>query len=292
MLAPICIFTYNRFNEIEQTFKALKKNYLAGKSDLIIFSDGPKNEKDKLKVDRVRQFIDNINDGFKSIKVIKSPMNKGLADSVISGVSMTIKKYGKVIVLEDDLITAPNFLNFMNQALDFYGEQKKIFSISGYTLDLPSLKFCDKDYYLGYRASSWGWGTWQDRWENVDWSAKGWLKTLLNPVLHYSFKRGGADMPYMLWKQMNNKIDSWAIRWCYEQYKSDTYTIFPVKSKVRSIGFGMEATHTRHTKRFFNSLDIGTKISFDFYLDFEIDKKLAKEQKRSFSIIRRLEDRI
>ena len=131
MTTPICLFTYNRLHETKQTVKALKENFLAMESDLFVFSDGPKNDAGRLKVEAVRQFLTSVN-GFKSVKVFESEQNKGLANSIISGVSQIIQKYGKVIVLEDDLITSTNFLNFMNQALDYYASKEKIFSISGF----------------------------------------------------------------------------------------------------------------------------------------------------------------
>ena len=199
MLAPICLFTYNRLSETQQTVEALKKNFLASKSDLFVFSDGPKNAGAKLKVEDVREYLRSIN-GFKSVTIFESEENKGLAKSIISGVTQIIKKEGKVIVLEDDLITTPNFLDFMNQALDSFEYNDKVFSISGYTLNLPSLSQHNKDYYFAHRASSWGWATWTNRWESVDWQVRGWQNTLINPYSHYMFGQIGSDMPFMLWR--------------------------------------------------------------------------------------------
>ena len=288
MFAPICLFTYNRLSETQQTVKALSNNYLATESELFIFSDGPKNQYTKDKVADVRYYLPFIT-GFKSVEIIESPVNKGLANSIIDGVTQIIEKCGRVIVLEDDLITSPNFLNFMNQALDFYNDNEKIFSISGYTMDLPSLKKHVKDYYLGYRASSWGWGTWIDRWHGVNWLSdyNSFKWDLLKQI---KFMRGGSDMPYMLLKQVKGEIDSWAIRWCYHQFKMDQLTIFPNKSKVINIGFGDSATHTKRTKRFTAILDNGYKTDFKFDHTPLKNSKLVKEFRNRFSIISRLKD--
>jgi hypothetical protein len=290
-LAPICLFTYNRIEETQNTIRALKKNYLASESSLYIFSDGPKNEVDKGKVEKLRMFLREI-DGFKSIIIYESEYNKGLANSVIAGATKVIEKHGKIIALEDDLVTSPNFLNFMNQALDFYSNNKNIFSISGYTLSLPSLNKHPKDYYLGYRASSWGWGTWRDRWENVNWQISGLNCLIWNPVKHLKFLRGGSDLSLMLWRQKKGKIDSWAIRWCYHQFNNDLYTVFPVKSKLISIGFGKSATHTKKTNRFDVELDTGEQIIFEFDSNPEVNNKLTWEFRKKFSIISRLKDKI
>ena len=291
MLAPICLFTYNRSEETRHTVEALRKNFLAAESDLYIFSDGHKNEKDKPKVEAVREYLHSVT-GFKNVIISAADMNKGLANSIISGVSQIIEKHGKVIVLEDDLITSPNFLNFMNDALLFYKDHEKIFSVSGYTLDLTSLKNYTNDYYLGYRASSWGWGTWYDRWKSVCWEVQDFNRFIWNPVRHFQFLRGGSDMSLMLWRQMRGKIDSWAIKWCYHQFTNDLYTVFPSKSKIISIGFGDAATHTKKTSRFNVVLDSGEQIKFIFDQNPLINKVLTKQFRKKFSIINRLKDRL
>lgn len=230
-LAPVCLFTYNRLIETIKTVEALQLNFLAPQSELLIFSDGAKDINYTEKVEAVREYIRTIS-GLKTIVIHESSNHKGLANSIISGVSQIIKKYGKVIVLEDDLITAPNFLNFMNQALDFYEYNEKIFSISGYTHNLASLKNYSKDYYLGYRASSWGWATWQNRWLNIDWNIRDYSHFRFNLTRNLKFMRGGSEMSQMLWNQQKGNIDSWAVRWCYHQFKNELSTVIASKSKI------------------------------------------------------------
>jgi hypothetical protein len=291
MLAPICLFTYNRPVEIRKTIEGLQRNFLASSSELFIFSDGSKNESDISKIKEVRNYIKLIK-GFKSVEIINSNVNKGLANSVIDGVTKIIETYGKVIVLEDDLIVSPNFLNFLNQSLDFYYTNNRIFSISGYTMNLPSLTTYQKDYYLGYRASSWGWGTWIDRWQDVDWKVLDYNSFKWNPIKQLKFMRGGSDMPLMLHKQMKGQIDSWAIRWCYHQFRQNQFTIFPSKSKVMSIGFGENATHTKKTKRFITSLDSSDQNIFQFDQKPVIDVHVERDFKAKFSFSQRILNKI
>lgn len=290
-IAPICLFTYNRLSETRETVEALRRNYLASASNLFIFSDGPKNKESKLKVEAVRQYLHTIT-GFQSIEIIESPINKGLANSIIEGVNLIINQFGKAIVLEDDLISSANFLNFMNQALITFENKKNIFSISGYTIDLPSLEEYSKDYYLGHRASSWGWATWQDRWLAVDWKVESYNTFQWDPVNQIKFMRGGADLPYMLWKQMNGKIDSWAVRWCFDQFKKDMLTVFPKRSKIINIGFGADATHTKMTSRYKTTLDETGMDTFIFDSSTQVDKKLVKEFNQNFSIYKTLKEKI
>lgn len=290
-LAPICLFTYNRLDETIQTVRALKNNYLAQDSELYIFSDGPKNESVKAQVNEVRAFLKGVQ-GFKSIFIQESEINKGLANSIIAGVSMVVKKHGSVIVLEDDLLTSPNFLDFMNQALEFYSETDKIFNISGYTFSLETLENETKDFYLGYRASSWGWATWGDRWGEIDWDVGGYNSFKWNIPQQIAFMRGGADMPLMLWKQMNNKINSWAIRWCYHQFKYDLLTVFPVKSKVQNIGFGEMATHTKRSKGITTTLDEGANTEFKFDFSLKLNRQILQEFRSQYSLFKRIMNRI
>lgn len=287
MPAPICLFTYNRLEETKQTVVSLQANFLAKDSELFVFSDGPKNKSSCCKIQAVRDYLKSI-EGFKSVTIYESNVNKGLAKSVIEGVSRLLAKSDKVIVMEDDLVSTPNFLDFMNQALNFYQKNKKIISISGYTMNLPSLKNSSKDFYFGYRASSWGWGVWKDRWIAIDWDVNDYRNFIKDKKAVRDFKKGGSDMPRMLRKQMEGKIDSWAIRFCYHQFKNKMLTLFPTISKLESIGFSKDATHTSGTKRFFTPIDKSHKIEFNFENFKMIDPQLAKEFANFFSTKNRI----
>lgn len=290
-LSPIALFVYKRPLETKQTLDALKNNYLAPQSHLFIFSDGPHNESDISKVKEVRDEIKRIT-GFRQVTIFESETNKGLANSVISGVTSVLTKYNKVIVLEEDLITSPNFLDFLNQALDFYASKKWAFSVSGYTLNLPSLKTYSKDYYLGYRASSWGWGTWKDRWKDIDWEICDYKRFRFNPLQQIRFMRGGSDMPRMLSLQMKGKIDSWAIRWCFNQFQKNMLTVFPTISKISNIGYGDEATHVKNNSQFDTLIDPGEKTHFIFDESSHLEKKLIKEFRNKYSVLRRIKNRL
>ena len=284
--APICLFTYNRLDETKKTIEALQNNFLAKESHLYIYSDGGKNDDDIQKILKVRDYLHSIS-GFKSVSIYESLKNKGLANSVITGVSEVLENHDRIIVLEDDLLTSPNFLDFLNQSLTFYEEDNKIFSVSGYTLDLPSLPG-GKEYYFGYRASSWGWGIWKDRWSLIDWDVGDYEYFIKNKNLINKFKRGGSDLSRMLRNQMNGEIDSWAIRFCYHQFKFDLLTLFPTKSKLISIGFSNEASNTVGTKRFNTPIDNEGKRKYFFERFTNVDKNLTIEFASKFNFKSRL----
>ena len=142
-------------------------------------------------------------------------------------------------MLEDDLIVEDNFLEFMNEALDFYNKNNTIWSIAGYTPNLKCLESYEKDIFLSTRASSWGWATWKNRWDKIEWEIKDWNTFKKDKKLINKFNLGGDDMFKMLETQMMGKIDSWAIRWCYNQFKYNMYTIYPTKSISNLPGAGI-----------------------------------------------------
>lgn len=266
MIAPVVIFVYNRPNHTIQTIESLAINYLAKETDLFIFSDAAKDEKSIEKVKLVRDYIDKLADRklFKTINIIKAKSNKGLANSVISGVSEIVELYGKVIVLEDDLKSSKDFLQYMNDALDYYQRDGKIWSISGYTFKINVPQYYKSQVYITYRGCSWGWATWKDRWENVDWNVSDYDKFKGDLNLRKKMNRGGRDMSTMLDWQMQGKIDSWAIRWCYTQSKLNMFTVYPVVSRIQNLGCDGTGTHSGLTAKFETTLNKNyEKIVFD-----------------------------
>jgi len=281
LLVRVILFTYRRVPD--KTIESLLKNSLAKESELFIFSDGYKNEIDKKDVLEVRQYLKTI-DGFKNISIYESRKNKGLANSIIAGVTKIINEYEKVIVLEDDLIVSSDFLDYMNEALAFYKDDKKIWSISGYTPNLKCLKDYDKDVYLSVRANSWGWATWKDRWDSIDWEIKDWKEFKKDKKAVEKFNLGGNDMYKMLELQMLGKIDSWAIRWCYNQFKQNKYTVYPKYSKIINNGFADEkAQHNSGQK--WDKFDVALcnkKLRFEKISI--VNKQILKEFKDLYSI--------
>ncbi len=248
-LAPIVLFVYNRIWHTRQTVKSLAENDLAKESHLIIYSDYARNDKDKESVLQVRNFINTI-EGFKSINIIERDSNFGLAVNIISGVSEVIKKYGNVILLEDDIVCSKTFLTYMNKLLSYYESNNAVFSVTGYTFPINIPEDYIYDVYFSPRASSWGWGTWIDRWLKVDWEVRDFHSFIKNPELVKSFNIGGGDLTKMLKEQMQGKIDSWSIKWSYTHFKNNAYCVYPTKSRLRNIGADNSGVHTDKTKKF------------------------------------------
>lgn len=248
-LSPIILFVYNRPEHTSKTLEALKANILAQQSELFIFSDAAKTPEQADKVSKVRNIIDNV-DGFRSVTIFKAEYNRGLANSVIDGVSTIINEFGRVIVLEDDLITSPNFLSYMNASLDTYQFDNRIWSISGYTPNLGIRTSYKYDVYLAPRGCSWGWATWKDRWNSVDWKVSDYQKLKTSIPMRREFNKGGNDLAFMLGDQMAGRIDSWAIRWVYSQSKQLKYTVYPVHSLITNNGMDFSGTHAPKSDKY------------------------------------------
>jgi hypothetical protein len=285
-MAPVLLFTYKRLDVLKQTVTALQANYLAADTELFVFSDGYKNNPDKEKVELVRTYIKGIS-GFKNVVIYEASENKGLANSIIDGVSQVINAYEKVIVLEDDLVTSRNFLHFMNQCLEHYKDSPDVFSIAGYLPPMRKVADYPFDAFFFPRNNSHGWATWKDRWIQVDWDVPDYKAFIQDRKRRAEFNVGGSDLSNMLKRQMEGKMNSWSIRFCYQQYKAKTYTVYPVVSKIQNVGFGKEATHTNNYNRFATTLDAGDQTEFALPAAVDWDVKYVRNFQRFYSITAR-----
>ena len=244
-MAPVLVFGYKREDTLKQTLEALNKNNSACKTDLFIFIDGPRDNSDIEKVEKVQKLVDDFcaNNSFKSVTVEQSINNKGLAVSIINGVSKIIDNYESVIVVEDDLVTSEDFIDYMNSALDYYRDDDDVGAISGFSLKLDK-KSDNNDLYIAQTGNSWGWATWKNIWVKTDWEVTSYFDTMLSGSKRNRFEMQQYGIAKMLDMQMEGKIDSWAVRWDYSFFERKLKTIYPYDSKVRNIGFGIDATNT------------------------------------------------
>lgn len=254
-LAPVVLFVYNRTWHAEQTLDALMQNELADHSVLYIYADGPKEnatEEQLNKIQEVRHLIRS-KQWCREVNIIEAEKNKGLADSIINGVTEIVNKYGKIIVLEDDLITSKGFLKYMNDALLKYENEERIMQVSGYIFPI-NCEAKNAALLLPF-TTSWGWATWKKSWQYFDPSAKGYEELKTNKSLSLLFDLDGT-YPYtqMLITQMEGKsLSSWAIRWWWAVFIKKGIVIYPDKSLIENIGFGQDATHTIQKNPFENS---------------------------------------
>lgn len=248
MLAPVIVFAYNRADHLEKTLDALSKNRLANETELFIFVDGPKKEAEHEKNEAVYQvakkFLDS--ERFYKVTIERSPKNKGLANSIISGVTKTIQQYGKVIVVEDDLISAVDFLEFMNQGLENYQNDSRVGAISGFAPAVRKQPNCCNGIYKSRTGNSYGWGTWKEIWECVDWDVSDYDDFVKNKALQKKFDAIQYGISKMLERQQSGEINSWAVRWDYHFFKNNLWTVYPNDSHISNIGFDGQGSTTNN----------------------------------------------
>ena len=238
--APILLFTYNRLAHTRRCVEALLNNSLASESELFIYSDAAKDESQQKAVEEVRQYIHTIR-GFKDITITERDENWGLARSIIDGVTTQVNQYGKVIVLEDDLVVAPHFLQFMNDALETYKDEPQVGHIQAcdFTQE-PTLP----ETFLIRWTGSWGWGTWDRAWKHFNPNGKELLQELTNRKLTYTFDFNGKyGYTRMLRRQIEGKNNSWAIRWNASLFLKGILSLNVGRSLVQNEGFDGSGTN-------------------------------------------------
>jgi hypothetical protein len=242
MTAPIVLFVYNRPEHTRKTVEALSANMLANESDLFIYSDAAKNDTVTERVNAVRSYIKTVS-GFKSVTIIERDRNWRLAPSIIDGVTNVVNQYGKVIVLEDDIVTSPWFLTYMNDALTLYENNERVICIHGYVYPVKKKL---PDYFFIRGANCWGWATWKRGWDIFNPDAEFLLMEIEKQKLKRDFNFNNSyDFTGMLRDTIDGKISSWAVRWHASAFLSDKYTLYPGISFIKNIGLDGSGTHCK-----------------------------------------------
>lgn len=240
-LAPIALFVYNRPQHTERTITYLRENHLAKQSQLFIFSDGAKGNSDLENVQAVRDYLKTV-DGFASVQIIEQQQNKGLANSIIDGVSFLCKTQGRVIVFEDDLISSPYCLQYFNDALNHFANEEKVMHIGAYMYPLNHSQLPETFFYRA--ATSWGWATWQRAWQHFNPNINQ-LMAQFNAERRHAFSIEGK---MNFWKQMldfkKGKNNSWAIRWYASIFLKGGLTLNPAQSLINNIGHDGSGIHS------------------------------------------------
>ena len=277
-MSPICLFVYKRYDTTKLMLESLLACPECADSELYVFMDEARNDSEADDVEKVRALFDNLQ-GFKTIHPYPARMNKGMARSVIDGVTTVLEKHESIIVLEDDLVVAPDFLTFMNAALEAYRDRSDIWSISGYTPTLKEIEQYDKNgVFLVPRAQCWGWATWNDRWETVDWEVSDFNYLARNKKRRKAFDMGGNDLFRTLEMEHRERIESWAVRWAYAASKQKMWTVNPMLSKVQNIGLKSSTSHVGWHDERHNVELLGNKTIIDS--NVQPDDKLVQAFKK------------
>lgn len=274
-LAPIILFVYNRPLHTKQTIKALLENPLAKDSEIFIYSDAPKNHEAQEKVKEVREYIRSIQ-GFKNITIFEREKNFGLADNVIDGVTFIVNKYGKVIVLEDDIIVSPVFLNYMNDALERYKNEDRVWNINAYCLPAKYSKL-GIDCFFTREVNCWGWATWKNRWKLYKRDTRWALSSFSKKEIRYL----NFNSSHNYWNQVKlndtSKIKTWFVFFYLLAVKNNALALSPSRSYIKQIGFDGSGTHCDKNIDFLYTGELNTKFPINY-------PKIVEENKEAFKI--------
>ncbi|HSA33830.1 MAG TPA: FkbM family methyltransferase [bacterium] len=239
--APLVLFVYNRPAHARRTVEALQRNTGAAESDLVVYSDGPR-PGDEEAVGKVRGYLKDIR-GFRSVTIIEHDGNRGLAANIIEGVTQTVERFGRVIVLEDDIVTSPVFLSYMNEALNLYENDEKVMHVSGF---LPRSGFSwllPPTFFLRF-MSCWGWATWRRAWAKFNPDAKMLYDELLKRgALHDYNLDGVLSFHDQLEANISGTIRTWATKWFTTIYLEEGLCLYPRESLAQNIGFDGTGIH-------------------------------------------------
>lgn len=279
-LTPIILFIYNRPNHTKQTLEALSNNTLASQSDLFIFADGPKNTASKEQLESIKQTrkVAASENWCKSVTLIESETNKGLARSIIEGVTEIINKYGKAIILEDDIITGKYFLEYMNEALEKYQGNKEVWHVTGWRDPIKHTK--KNKAYLYPTMDCWSWATWTDRWQYFKKDPL-YYKSIFSPQMIESFNVDNTDkgMFSQIEDNITGKINTWAIFWYATIFVNNGLCLGPTKSLCKNIGFDNSGVHcgTNSAEEIIETIDNKIQV---FPKKIELDKKEFSKNKK------------
>lgn len=241
--APVVVFAYRRPDHLRNTLTSLMRCERFERSPVIVYCDGPRDKSETDAVMAARETVRTMLGAHAECHF--SEVNLGLSRAVIAGVSDVVNRFGRAIVIEDNLEPSPAFLTFMNQALDHYANDESIFQVSGYIFDVPELRAELTALFLPF-TMSWGWATWKRAWDQFDPLVNGWEVLQTDKSLRRRFNLNGAyDYATMLERQMRGAIDSWAVRWYWTVFKANGLVLFPPVSLVRNTGFDGSGTHGR-----------------------------------------------
>jgi len=283
--SPIILFTYKRIDHTQKTINSLLKNKECSLSDLFIYSDAPQKKEDAVEVDKVRNFISKIR-GFKSIHIIEQENNKGLADSITEGVSSVINNYGSCIVLEDDIVTSPFFLKYMNDAINKYKDNEKVMHINGW---LPPIETNGApDTFFSDRITPWGWATWKRAWDKFESDPKKLFNELERKNYIDKFNLDNSfNFTSSLKANIKGLIKTWAIKWQASVTLNDGLSLFPKESLSVNIGLDDSGENSKKDKISTKPQILSSEdIKINEISNLEINKELREEIKKYYKSIK------
>ncbi len=279
-MSPIVLFCFKRLNTLIDCIESLKLCPEAIYHDLIIFSDAGRNKDEQRKVKEVRAYISEIS-GFKSVQIKIRKENLGVDYNIITGIQEVAQVYDSFIVIEDDLVVSSQFLQFMNEGLEYFEDFGEVLTLSAFNyVNIP--KNYDWDIYFASRTNPWGWATWSSKIKHLDWNMANNDRFLSDSKQKKAFNSWGSDRSRMLRRTLIGEIRAWDIRLDYFQFKNNMVTVYATKNLIINNGFNShEATNTNGYNRYKVELEKFDNNAFNFpdfiYFDPIIKKRFISK---------------
>lgn len=278
----IAVFCYKRAAKLKRVMEALLANPECAEMEIVFFSDGYKGSADEAGVAATRAYIDSL-EGFGKIHKQYRERNLSTGPNFHQGISWLCQNYDQFIVVEDDLVVAPNYLRYMLDALDFYRNDDNIFAVSGFCFPIEKNNY-SFDTFIHTRFSCYGWASWSDRVKKVVWDEKELSKLLYHtPGFKSKLDREGMDLSRILDKQLTGKISTWDIQMQVQVAVEDMKVVYPVSSKTSNIGFDNESTNTFGVDYLKTKMDEGLQRSFRFCPADAVTHDLSQQVRKPYS---------
>lgn len=275
---PLALFTYNRPYHTRRALESLTRCNRIEECKIFIYCDGPKHSDDMNNIIASQQVVQNFAEKL-GANIIIQEKNIGLAHSIVSGVSDLCERFGRVIVIEDDLVVSPSFIDYMLQALDRYQDEEHVYQISGFLFPIDASKHQDT-FFLPF-ITTWGWATWNRAWKSFDWNATGYEKLFSDKKMSKQFNLDNS-YPYcdMLLDRFSGKNESWGILWWYAVFSVGGLVLYPGRTLVNNCGFDGTGTHCGNSIEYIENTGLSR---IDIYSDDQVirfpEKMITNMQK-------------
>lgn len=281
---PVLVSVYDRIGHLQRCIDSLRANEVSRLTELYVVSDAAHRPEFEPAITRVRSYIRSI-DGFKRVTPIERESNLGSFVSINSAIDCVLEKHGRLVFLEDDNIVSGNFLEFMNDCLNFYRDDSSVFSVSGYNYPIRIPTSYKQDVYKWQGFTAWGVGLWKDRWSGVDLSREGAGDFLANRSMSKALRNVSERAFLRACRSMETDRLTTDTLVTLNLVSTGRYSIFPVVSRVRNVGLDGTGEHCETAGgEVYSNQAMDSGANYELVRDLAPDSRINQVLKRHFRV--------